>query len=332
MARRVSIDDVARMAGVSITTVSRVINKSPTVKKANRLKVEAAIQKLKFNPNIIAQRLASGKTNCIGLVIPRYEGIFYSFYALELIRGIGTMCDALKLDLLLHLAGGPQAFLNPASVGGAIFADIIANRKHLENLLAQGTPAIVINNHVKDLEVNCIAIDNLNGAVEAVKYLADLGHKRIAHIAGDLITQAAVQRQEGYIKVLKEKGLTVREDYIFKTDYSRQAARSGAEKLLSYPERPTAIFIASDNMAQEAINVIMEKGLKVPDDISVIGFDDNPMALYGPVALTTVRQPLVEMAQKSVVVLNDMMNGKHKKITREILPAKLVVRDSCKQI
>lgn len=322
------IEDVAQLAGVSITTVSRVINKVSTVSQANRKKVEEVIRKLRFIPSPHAQALARGKTSTIALIIPRYEGIFYSFYALELIRGIGTLCDALKLDLLLQLTDG-RTTVNAKSVAGIIFADIIGNRPQLEWALKEKIPAVVINNFVEDLEVSSIAVDNLKGAKEAVSYLASLGHKKIAHIAGDCVTQAARFRLEGYQQALAENRIKENPGYIIKTDYSRGQARSATEKLLSLNEPPTALFIASDSMALEAATVIMEKGKKVPEDISIIGFDDNPSGLYGPVALTTVRQPLIKMGEEGVKELNNLIKGK-KEITKVMLATELVVRDSCR--
>src|SRR3989338_3699769 len=137
--KTISIIDVARLAGVSITTVSRVINKFPTVKEKNRIRVLDAIKQLKFQPSVFAQRLATGKSNILSLVIPRYEGVFYSFYVLELIRGIGTLCDALKLDLLLHLTDSRSA-LDLRGAGGIIFADIIGNRHQLQDALSGNIP------------------------------------------------------------------------------------------------------------------------------------------------------------------------------------------------
>src|SRR3990167_3598484 len=209
-----SIEDVAKLSGVSITTVSRVINKFATVKEKHRIKVLDAIKQLNFQPSVFAQRLATGKSNVIALVIPRYEGVFYSFYALELIRGIGTLCSALKLDLLLHLTDA-RTNLNIKGIGGIIFADIIGNRHQLEDALAQGITCVVINNYVEDLDVGCIAVDNAGGAEAAVNYLISLGHKKIAHIAGDLVTQAAARRLEGYKHALKKNNIAFREDYIF---------------------------------------------------------------------------------------------------------------------
>ena len=329
--KKISIHDVANAAGVSITTVSRVINKVPTVAEPNRRKVEEAIRQLKFSPSPYAQALARGTvSNCLALIIPRYEGIFYSFYVLELIRGIGTLCDALHLDLLLHLTDGRGDF-NYRSVAGIIFADIIGNRFQLEGALKAQTPTVMINNLVEDLEVSCIAVDNLQGAFDAVNYLLSLGHKRIAHIAGDQISQAASLRLAGYRQALKERGIAEIPEYIIETDYSRGDARQAAEKLLSLKEPPTAIFIASDSMALEAVTVIMEKGKKVPDDISIIGFDDNPSSLYGVVSLTTVRQPLIKMAEEGVKELNSLIQGK-KELNKVKLPCELVIRDSCKAI
>jgi len=329
--KNVSIEDVARLAGVSITTVSRVINKFPSVKEKNKVMVMDAIKQLKFTPSIFAQRLATGKSNVIALVIPRYEGVFYSFYALELIRGIGTLCAVMKLDLLLHLTDS-RSPLNIRGAGGIIFADIISNRPQLEEALSQGIPSVVINNYVDDLDVSCIAVDNVGGAESAVNYLVSLGHKKIAHITGDIITQAAAQRLEGYKKALKNHNIPVQKEYILNTDYSRGAARGAAEKMFKLAEAPTAVFVGSDSMALEVMNVASEFGKKIPQDISIVGFDDNPSGLYGPVGLTTVRQPLIKMAEDSVKELSRLLADKKAKTKKITLPTELVVRESCQPI
>lgn len=327
-----SIEDVARMAAVSAATVSRVINKLPSVKEKNRIKVLEIIKQLNFQPSVFAQRLATGRSNTVALVIPRYEGMFYSFYVLELIRGIGTLCEALKLDLLLSLADS-RTILNLRGTSGVIFADIIGNHKQFQDTFKTNVPLVVINNYVEDLDVNCIAIDNLGGAKEAVQYLISLGHKKIGHITGDVITQAAAQRLEGYKQALKKNNIALREDYIFKTDYSRGQARQAAEKLLTIQNPPTAVFVASDSMALEVMAVARETGRDIPRDLSIVGFDDNPSGLYGPIALTTVRQPLVRMAQMSVEALNLLINQKKKEKAKKIvLPTELVIRESAKPL
>lgn len=332
MAEKTRIEEVARLAGVSPTTVSRVINKAPTVKEANRLKVEEAIRKLKFKPNVIAQRLAKGRNDAIALVIPRYEGIFFSFYANQIIRGVGVASEDLKLDLLLHLTTD-KGFVNTFSVGGVLFADVISNMEELKSVLESDTPCVVMNHKFDDLDADYIAIDNKEGAKQAVEYLIHLGHHDIAHITGNLIAQSAEERLEGYKLSLRENKIEIKEDLIKRGDYSRPSARKAMLSLLKLKPAPTAIFAASDDMAQEVISVILENKLKVPEDISVIGFDDNPICLYGPVGLTTVRQPLVEMAAQATSLLHKIMSSKTAKSSAKIvLPTKLVVRDSCRQI
>ncbi|MBN1912828.1 MAG: LacI family DNA-binding transcriptional regulator [Candidatus Omnitrophica bacterium] len=326
--KTVSIHDVARASGVSITTVSRVINKLPSVKEANRRKVQEVIKEMKYQPSVLAQRLATGKSNVVALVIPRYEGIFYSFYALELIRGIGTLCELLKLDLLLRLSDS-RITPNLKGIGGIIFADIIGNRHHIEEAVALNIPCIVINNYAKDLNISCIAVDNLRGAEEAVDYLVSLGHKKIAHITGDLVTQGAALRFTGYQRSLKKNNIPFVENYVFRTDYSRGQARAAAEDLLKMRNPATAVFVASDSMALEVMAVAREMGKKIPRDLSIVGFDDNPSGLYGPVALTTVRQPLIKMAQAGLKELSLLMSGKKNNIEKILLPTELVVRESC---
>jgi LacI family transcriptional regulator len=328
----ISIEDVARLAGVSIATVSRVINKLPTVKEKNRVMVLDAIKELKFQPSVFAQRLATGKSNVVALVIPRYEGVFYSFYALQLIRGIGTLCMVLKLDLLLCLTDsrGP---LYLRGAGGVIFADIIGNRQQLQDAYEAGVPTVVINNYVEDLDVSCIAVDNRGGAESAVNYLINMGHRKVAHITGDIVTQAAAWRLEGYKDALTKAGIEINPKYILKTDYSRGQAREAAEAIFKMSDPPTAVFVASDAMALETMTVARELGKDIPRDLSIVGFDDNPSGLDAPVALTTVRQPLIKMAEDSVKELNRIMTAKEKtEVKRIILPAELVIRESCAQL
>lgn len=329
-----SIEDVAHLAGVSVTTVSRVINKVGAVKEKNRLKVAEAVKELKFQPSIFAQRLATGKSNVVALLIPRYEGVFYSFYALELIRATGTLCEAFKLDLLLHLTDShSKAALNLRGVGGVIFSDIIGTRPQVEEALSLGLPCVIINNYVEDLPVSCIAVDNFGGAKSAVNYLVSLGHSKIAHISGDLSTQAAAKRMDGYLAGLKEARLARKEDYILQTDYSRGQARQAAERLFKMAIPPTAVFVASDSMALEVMAVARELGKNIPADLSIVGFDDNPSGLYGPVALTTVRQPLIKMAEEGVKELNRLISAKKGAAPKKIiLPTELVVRESCRTV
>ncbi|MBI5416104.1 MAG: LacI family DNA-binding transcriptional regulator [Candidatus Omnitrophica bacterium] len=328
MKNKPSINDVARRAKVSITTVSRVINNASTVSARNRASVEEAVAFYKFKPNVSAQRLARGMNNSIGLVMPGYPGIFHSFYAIELIRGVGHACEVLHMDLVFHITNGFNP-INTNNVGGVIFADVIENRRQVEAALASGAPCVIINNKADDLDVGYIAVDNVLGAEIAADYLVSLGHKKIATITGNLNTQAGAYRLKGFEHLLGKKNIPLPQEYVYQGDYSRRCARFAAEQFLKLKEPPTAIFAASDDMALEVMAVFLEKGFQVPGDISVVGFDDNPACLFGPVALTTVKQPLFQMAEAAVRYLHVLITGKGTVRKKTVLSPELIVRESC---
>lgn len=229
--RKKSIEDVARRAKVSITTVSRVINNISTVSKKNQAKVEEAVAFLKYKPNVSAQRLARGINNAVGFVIPGYPGIFHSFYAVELIRGVGHACEITQLDLVFHISNGIKP-LNTNNVDGVIFADIIENRKQVETAVAMGTPCVIINNEVNDLNVSYIAVDNLKGGALAADYLVSFGHKKLATVTGNLATQAGAHRLEGFKSYLEKKKINLPNEYVYQGDYSRRSARFATEQFL----------------------------------------------------------------------------------------------------
>ena len=327
--KKVSITDVAKRANVSITTVSRVINKVPTVDKQIAARVEEAVAELKFRPNPTAQRLArGGMGTAVGFVIPGFPGVFHSFYAVELMRGIGHGCETMHLDLVFHITDGKNPLRSSYS-GGLIFADIIENRSQVEDAVADGIPCLVLNHLVKDLDVSYIAVDNVKGGVIAAEYLINLGHKRIATVTGNMQTQAGMDRYEGFQKTLMKHGIEFEPEYFFKGDYSRRSARDAALHFFSLDNPPTAIFAASDDMALEIISVAQENGIKIPEDISVIGFDDNPAGLFGAVALTTIKQPLFAMGEEAVKIIHGIMQGKQTSLVRKVLEPDLIVRESC---
>lgn len=328
--KKVSIIDVAKKANVSITTVSRVVNKVPTVNKDMAVRVQEAIAELKFRPNPTAQRLARGAalSTAIGFVIPGFPGIFHSFYAVELIRGIGHGCETRHLDLVFHITDGKNP-LRSAYAGGLIFADIIENRSQVEEASEDGIPCLVINHLVKDLDVSYIAVDNVKGGAMAAEYLINFGHRRLATVTGNLQTQAGLDRFEGFQKTLTKMGVEFNQEYFYKGDYSRRSAREAAQHFFSLDNPPTAIFVASDDMALEIISVAHENGIKVPEDISIVGFDDNPAGLFGAVALTTIKQPLFAMGEEAVGILHEMMQGKRTDQVRKVLEPTLIIRESC---
>ncbi len=327
--KRVSITDVAKKANVSITTVSRVINKVSTVDKQIVQKVEEAITQLKFRPNPTAQRLARGGIGtAVGFVIPGFPGIFHSFYAIELMRGIGHGCETQHLDLIFYITDGKNP-LRSSYAGGLIFADIIENRSQVEDALNDGIPSLILNHLVKDLNVSYIAVDNVKGGQMAAEYLINLGHKRIATVTGNMQTQAGIDRYEGFQKTIMKKGIDFEPEYFFKGDYSRRSAREAAAHFFALDNPPTAIFAASDDMALEIISVAHENGIKVPEDISVIGFDDNPAGLFGSVALTTIKQPLFAMGQEAVNIVYESMQNREAPLVQKVLSPELIIRESC---
>ena len=326
--KKINIEEVAKTAGVSTTTVSRVINGVATVSEANRQMVLEAIKKLKYHPNPSAQRLASGKTNTIGLIIPRFEGIFHSYYALQVIRGIGIAAERARCDLLLHITDG-KTRPGSAAVDGVIFLDIYGCEELLDETLEEVVPTVVLNHYMNDLPVNCVAVDNRTAAERVVDYLLRLGHNEIATITGDLKTQSGLDRLDGFVKGMKDRQKTVKEEYIKFGDYGLPSARVATEALLGLKDRPTAIFVASDEMAQETINVALAKGLREPEELSVVGFDDNPIAAHGRVPLTTVRQPLSDMGRLGLELL--LQKSKKTAPTKMLLPTELVERQSCRQ-
>lgn len=328
--RSASIADVARTAGVSTTTVSRVLNKVPTVDEENRRRVLEAIRKLNYRPNPSAQRLAGGQAKTIGLIIPRYEGIFRSYFALQAIKGIGVAAEALRFDLLLHITNG-ETLPGTSVVDGLVFLDINGCEELVDQALNQNMLVSVLNHYLEDLPVSCVGIDNRTGAEQAVDYLARLGHREIATITGDLKTQAGLDRLDGFIKAMKARQLPVRDDYIQHADFGSPSARRAAEMLLKLPHRPTAVFVASDEMALELINMALAKRIRVPEDLSVIGFDDNPIAAQARIPLTTVRQPLDEMGRLGMDILVQQIRGKRKSPVKLLLPTTLVERESCRQ-
>jgi DNA-binding LacI/PurR family transcriptional regulator len=234
----------------------------------------------------------------------------------------------MHLDLIFYISDG-KGPLRSSYAGGLIFADIIENRTQVEDALADSIPALVINHMVKDLNVSYIAVDNIKGGEIAAEYLISLGHKRIATVTGNMQTQAGMDRYEGFQKTLMKRGVEFDPEYFFKGDYSRRSARDAALHFFSSDNPPTAIFAASDDMALEIISVAQEQGIKVPEDISVIGFDDNPAGLFGSVALTTIKQPLFAMGEEAVKIIYDIMQGKQTGLVRKILEPNLILRESC---
>ncbi|MFA5039320.1 MAG: substrate-binding domain-containing protein [Candidatus Omnitrophota bacterium] len=268
------------------------------------------------------------------LVIPRFEDVFHSFFASEVIKGVTAAASRLKADILIHITERHKHmdWVNSESfragyVKGVIFADIDGDKKQLLEFMKTGIPYIVMNNYFSE-DINCIAIDNRKAAMDVVEYLVKLGHTKIACVAGDLNTQAGEARLEGYKQAMAKYGLSVPRTYIQEGFFLRTPARAAARSLLNLEDRPSAVFAASDVMALEVIDEARSEGIRIPWDLSLVGFDDNPIAGYSQVRLTTVSQPIVEMGRLALEKLNQIVLERERQPVKVVLPAKLVKRES----
>ncbi len=268
------------------------------------------------------------------LVIPSFEDIFNSFYAGEIIKGVSLTMSRLKVDLLVHITDRSDhrgwldsSLLDQRYIDGIIFGDIDNDVQIVKKAITRGIPTLVLNNHLKD-PINCIAVDNYRAAYEAVQHLIKLGHQKIATIAGDQVTQAGTLRLTGYRDAMKDCGLSVPSYYETYGDFLRTPAREAAQRLLKMKNRPSAIFAASDVMALEIIDLALKHDLRIPEDLSVLGFDDNPLNIASPVRLSTVYQPLVEMGRLGAEHLKQITLGKARLPVKILLEARLRLRNS----
>ena len=267
-------------------------------------------------------------------MIPRFEDIFHSYYAGEIIRGVSLSASRLNADFLTHITDRSNhhgwldsSLMDKNYIDGIIFADIDNDLGVVKKSLRWGMPCVVLNN-ILDEPVNYVAVDNQTAAFDVVEHFMKLGHSRIATVAGDISTQAGLKRLEGYREALYSKDIHVARSYVTFGDFLRTPARVAAKKLLKLKNRPTAIFVASDVMALEVMDVAKSLGIRVPDELSIVGFDDNPFSTTGPVKLTTVSQPLVEMGRLGAESLFQISRGKVKLPLKVVLPTKLVKRQS----
>jgi len=272
------------------------------------------------------------------LVIPRFEDIFHSYYAGEIIRGVSLSASRLNADFLIHITdrANHQGWLDSTLmdknyIDGILFADIDNDLSIVRKAIRRGMSCMVLNNIIAE-PINYVAVDNRTAAYECMECLIKLGHSKIATIAGDVSTQAGLMRLEGYREALLKNGISVPRSYTTFGDFLRTPARNAAKKLLNLKNRPTAVFAASDVMALELMDVAKNMGLRVPEDLSVIGFDNNPLASSSPVSLTTVFQPLTEMGRLGAENLSRISLGKAALPVKLTLPTKLIKRKSITQV
>lgn len=330
-AHDVTIQDIADRAKVSISTVSRVLRGSAPVTEQKRVAVLKAVRELDYQPNFFAQGLASGESKTIGVVTQDIDSQVYN-------RIMWAVLETLRENKYSTLfADGSwqaereeraiQVFIGRRVDGLIIIGGATPHARVRE--LAERLPLIVVGRAVPGLEANCLHIDNRQAARDATRYLIDAGHRQIAHITGLLSHSDAVQRLEGYKQALVDHGIEVDEELIIEGDFSESSGMMAAEMLMGRGRTFSAIFSGNDQTALGARLALERRGLRVPEDVSLVGFDDQPLAAFMTPPLTTVRQPAVRMGRGAARAVLALIRGEP--IEPLPLPATLVQRESVAQ-
>ena len=336
---RPTIDDVAALAGVSIKTVSRVVNREPNVRESTREKVEKAIAELNYRPNTSAQNLASHRAHLIVLVYddPSAYEVPSSGYIIRLQQGALRACRRAGFELLIHpcnyrnqgVGKELQNLINQVRPAGIIIAAPLSNMPKIVRAVNEtGTPCVRLSHGSGNGKEYSVVTNDREFSAQMTRYLASLGHERIAYIRGDTQHKAVVNRYDGYMDGLEAAGLPYREELVAQGDNSIGSGEDCAAELLLQSPRPTAIFCANDDMAAGVLRVATRLGIQVPDDLSIAGCDDISLAQQLYPSLTTIRQPLSVMAEAASLALIDGARGNPREARLEIVPGTLEIRES----
>ncbi len=326
-----TIGDVARTAGVSVATVSKVINARYGVAAATSRRVQDVIDELGYESSLVARSLRSHRTNVIGILVAEFEP-----FSTELLKGISEAVADTGYELLAYSAGGRAgrevgweqrslSRLGGTLIDGAILVTPTVVDPH------EGIPVVAVDPHTGPSGPPTVDSDNLAGARTATEYLLGLGHTRIGLLGGRPDLESARLREEGYRQALAAAGIAVDPDLVRVGGYKPDVADQPAHELLTLPEPPTAVFAANDISAIRTIEVAQELGLRVPEDLSVIGFDNVPESALCVPPLTTIAQPIRQMGAEALRMLVDLVAG----VEREPhlrLPTALVERESCRRL
>lgn len=336
---RPTIDDVAALAGVSIKTVSRVVNREANVRESTRDKVEKAIAKLKYRPNPSAQNLASRRAHLIVLVYddPSAYEVPSSGYIIKMQQGAQKACRKSGFELLIHpcnyrhshVGGELRELIERFRPAGIIVAAPLSNMPKIVRAVKEtGTPCVRLSHGSGNGSEYSIATNDREFSAEMTEYLASLGHKRIAFIKGDTAHMAVGNRFAGYRDGLERAGIQYREELVAQGDNSIGSGESCAAALLQREPRPTAIFCANDDMAAGVLRVASRLKIDVPEDLSVAGCDDIALCRQLYPSLTTIRQPLDKMAETASQALIDGARGRPHDARLEVIPGTIEIRES----
>lgn len=337
-----NIKDVAKKAGVSTTTVSHVINETRFVSDELRQRVMDAMQSMDYHPNILARSLRSGKSKTIGLIVPDISNLFFAEIARKVEdRGLeyGYSVILCNTDDDHAKEAGYIDVLITKKVDGIIFISAGYEGENLYKLLNNKIPIVIADRSLGDVVTDVVLVDNWMGGYTATKYLLELGHRKIACISGPSSLTPSAQRVEGFHQALKDAAIEINYCLVIPGDFRSVGGEKAMNSLLECDKKPTAVFACNDMMALGAMRAINNRGLRVPEDISLVGFDDIPISQCVYPAITTVAQPIEELGSIVVKYLierieykNSRRKGEEPDYRTTVLETKLVKRDSCSKV
>ena len=329
---RVTINDVARRAGVSIATVSKVINNRYGVAAGTFARVQAVIDELGYESSLVAQSLRSHKTNVIGVLVADLEP-----FSTELLKGVARGIDGTGYELVIYSAGGlvrdrdgwERRYLS--RISGTLTDGVVLVAPHSADI-PHAAPLVAVDPRTGPSNLPTVLSDSLKGATMATEYLIGLGHRRIGFLAGRTGLESARLREQGYREALANAGIRFNAKLVQSGEFDTGLAAQAAARLLDLRPRPTAIFAANDRSAVEVIQAAHARGLLVPDDLSVIGFDNIPESALCSPPLTTIDQSIQRMGFEAVRLLVSLIRGDATGPQQIMLPTELVVRQSTRAL
>lgn len=337
MAHKLTIREIAELAGVSKATVSRVLNGKRGVSPETRKKVEQVIRTYSYSPNLVARGLSLKRTGSIGLIVAHTAGRLSShLFFLEFLRGMSNFLNEQDFRLILATSDSEEDYesscRNMAQGGladGVVVLGIRKNDKRLKYFLNAGIPFVTVGRPIGYPKADYVDADNVGGARTAVEYLLRLGHKDILFVNGPKDHTASIARETGYKEAFEAQGLAPKTDYILYGDFSFESGYDNVRMSLAKGLSFSAVFAASDLAAMGAITALKEAGIRVGKDVSVIGFDDIPYAKFFDPPLTTVYQPICEMGEEAGRILVARLEGQlQQRPFHKTFRTQLVIRES----
>ncbi|MBW2038957.1 MAG: LacI family DNA-binding transcriptional regulator [Deltaproteobacteria bacterium] len=330
-----TIKDIARLAHVSHTTVSRVLNNRPGVKKITRERVLKLIKELDYQPSLVARSMVLKKSKVLGLIITTIRNPFY----LELSQGIEDTARSFGYSVILcctnydlSLEGEHIRELRRKGVDGIILTSAHIKDEYVAALAQEGFPLVLVNRKVLESDlsgkVDYVGVDNIKGGEMALEHLLKMGHRRIGIVRGSLESSVTMERMEGVRRALDKHGLSIDDDLIFGGDYLKGSGYEAAKRFLSLAHPPTAIFSFNDYMALGVYDALLEKGVKVPEDVALLGFNDIEFASLRMVGLSTVSQKKYSLGSMAVRRLMQRIEGDQVGL-EQVLEPELIIRSSC---